>query len=49
MTKNFIRFIAGAICPECKERDKIALSVDDQEIYCISCGYKETKPENPEK
>ena len=24
MTKNFIRFIAGAVCPSCKELDKIA-------------------------
>jgi uncharacterized metal-binding protein (TIGR02443 family) len=49
MDKNLIRFIAGAVCPSCKEQDKIALSADDQEIYCISCGFKETRPQDPSK
>ena len=44
MTKGLIRFIAGAVCPNCKEMDKIAITPDDQKIYCISCNYKETKP-----
>ncbi|MDA8544135.1 YheV family putative metal-binding protein, partial [Gammaproteobacteria bacterium] len=26
MDKNFIRFIAGAVCPSCKEVDKIAIT-----------------------
>tara|TARA_Y100001949_G_C15951290_1_gene314862 strand:+ start:954 stop:1130 length:177 start_codon:yes stop_codon:yes gene_type:complete len=43
MTKGLIRFIAGAVCPNCKEMDKIAITPDDQKIYCISCNYKETK------
>jgi len=46
MKKKLIRFIAGAICPKCKERDKIALSANGDEIYCINCAYKETKPNN---
>lgn len=44
MTKRFIRFIAGAVCPSCKEQDKIAISPDDKTIYCINCDYKEKKP-----
>ena len=44
MTKNFIRFIAGAVCPSCKEIDKIAITSDDQTIYCLSCDFKEHKP-----
>jgi uncharacterized metal-binding protein (TIGR02443 family) len=44
MTKNFIRFIAGAVCPGCKQIDKIAITSDDQTIYCLSCDFKEHKP-----
>ena len=46
MTKNFIRFIAGAVCPSCKELDKIAITPDDQTIYCLNCDFKEHKPTN---
>ena len=45
MTKDFIRFIAGAVCPRCKELDKIAITPDDQTIYCLNCDFKEHKPE----
>ncbi len=45
MTKNFIRFIAGAVCPSCKELDKIAITPDDQTIYCLNCDFKEHKSE----
>ena len=45
MSKDFIRFIAGAVCPSCKEIDKIAITSDDQTIYCLSCDFKEHKPE----
>ena len=45
MTKNFIRFIAGAVCPSCKALDKIAISADDQSIYCLSCSFKEDRPQ----
>ena len=44
MDKNFIRFIAGAVCPNCKEVDKIAITPDDKTIYCLSCDFKENKP-----
>ena len=46
MTKGFIRFIAGAVCPSCKAVDKIAITPDDKIIYCLSCDFKEKKPED---
>ena len=49
MTKNFIRFIAGAVCPSCKALDKIAISTDDQSIYCLRCDFKEHRPESKEE
>ena len=45
MTKDLIRFSAGAVCPKCKELDKIAITADDKTIYCLSCDFKEHKPE----
>ena len=45
MGKDFIRFIAGAVCPSCKELDKIAITPDDQTIYCLNCDFKEHKTE----
>ena len=44
MNKGFIRFIAGAVCPSCKELDKIAISPDDNTIYCLNCDFKEHRP-----
>ena len=49
MTKGFIRFIAGAVCPSCKAQDKIAITPDDKTIYCLNCDFKEKKPEDIEK
>tara|TARA_B100000965_G_scaffold355148_1_gene332318 strand:+ start:1259 stop:1471 length:213 start_codon:yes stop_codon:yes gene_type:complete len=46
MTKGFIRFIAGAVCPLCKAQDKIAISPDDKTIYCLNCNFVEKKPED---
>ena len=48
MTKELIRFIAGAVCPNCKEMDKIAITADDKTIYCLSCDFKEHRPEPKE-
>ena len=45
MTKGFIRFIAGAVCPSCKALDKIAITPDDKTIYCLNFDFKEKKPE----
>ena len=37
------KFIAGAICPSCKEQDSIVLKDDDSEVKCISCNYCERR------
>ena len=42
--KRFVQFIAGAICPECKSKDTIALNPSDDEIYCVSCNFVEKRP-----
>lgn len=42
--KRFVQFIAGAVCPECKSLDTIAISADDNEIYCVKCEFKEKRP-----
>ncbi|MDB0058772.1 YheV family putative metal-binding protein [Gammaproteobacteria bacterium] len=47
MTKGFVRFIAGAVCPSCKKLDKIAISPDDNSIYCLNCDFKEHRPKAP--
>ena len=44
--KRFVQFIAGAICPECKSKDTIALNPADDEIYCVKCDFVEKRPEN---
>ena len=43
--KRFVQFIAGAICPECKSKDTIALNPSDDEIYCVKCNFIEKRPE----
>ncbi len=37
------RFIAGAVCPQCQQLDKIILYVEngDKFFECVKCGYKE--------
>ena len=42
--KRFVQFIAGAICPSCKEKDTIAINVDHDEIYCVKCDFIEKRP-----
>jgi len=38
------RFIAGAVCPECRAVDRIVLEEADGERrrLCVSCGYSDT-------
>ena len=48
MSRGFIRFIAGAVCPSCKAQDKIAITPDDKTIYCLNCDFKEKKPKDIE-
>ena len=43
--KRFVQFIAGAICPDCKSKDTIALNPSNDEIYCVKCNCVEKRPE----
>lgn len=38
------RFIAGAVCPECRAVDRIVLEQEGalQRRRCVSCGYTDT-------
>ena len=47
--KKFVQFIAGAVCPECKSLDTIAINANDDEIYCVKCEFKEKRPTAPTK
>ena len=47
--KRFVQFIAGAICPECKSQDTIALNTTDYEIYCVNCDFVEKRPKEKSK
>lgn len=40
------RFIAGAVCPECQQMDKIVTFQKDGEdiAECVSCGYLSQRP-----
>ena len=42
---NKRRFIAGAVCPQCKEMDKIVLyKEEDTEVQeCVRCDYKQVQ------
>ena len=42
--KKFVQFIAGAVCPECKSLNTIAINANDDEIYCVKCEFKEKRP-----
>ena len=37
------RFIAGAVCPECRALDRIVVETDAQESRrsCVECGFSE--------
>ena len=47
--KKFVQFIAGAVCPECKSLDTIAINANDDEIYCVKCELKEKRPTDNSK
>jgi len=42
--KRFVQFIAGAVCPECKSKDTIAINPTDDQIYCVKCDFVEDRP-----
>lgn len=37
------RFVAGAVCPQCKQVDKTALSKQGEQSIreCVACGHRE--------
>ncbi|QBG35898.1 YheV family putative zinc ribbon protein [Litorilituus sediminis] len=41
------RFIAGAICPQCKAQDTMALTKEDgvEKVTCVSCGEQMVQAE----
>ncbi|MBL4910833.1 MAG: YheV family putative metal-binding protein [Alteromonadaceae bacterium] len=47
--KNVIkkRFISGAICPQCKAMDTMALTKENnvETVTCVACGEKMVQPE----
>ena len=47
MTKQKKRFIAGAVCPECKKMDTMMLFMENnlEKVECHSCGHQMTQPE----
>ena len=49
MAKTRKRFIAGAICPQCKKQDTIILfgQQNEQHIACVDCGFLQFKREEP--
>ena len=49
MNKQQLEFIAGAICPNCKALDRIAVTYYDEKIICVSCDFEELKPKNPQE
>ncbi len=47
MTKKKKRFIAGAVCPECKETDTMMLFMENnvEKVECKACGHMMAQPE----
>ena len=42
--KRFVQFIAGAVCPKCKQMDTIAINKQNDQIYCVKCDFKDNRP-----
>ena len=43
------RFIAGAICPKCQERDTLVINTIDQSIECVDCGFLQTESQRDQE
>jgi len=43
MFKSTRRFIAGAVCPQCRETDKLMMYREGSRSFreCVRCGFKE--------
>jgi uncharacterized metal-binding protein (TIGR02443 family) len=42
------RFIAGAVCPECKQMDTTVINKESIQRECVTCGFQEKMGENKE-
>ena len=40
------RFVAGAVCPACKELDRVMIKKEKglSFTYCVGCGYTKAQP-----
>lgn len=42
------RFIAGAVCPQCREIDRLVVERDEQDgerRTCVACGFSDDLPQ----
>ena len=39
------RFVAGAVCPSCREMDRMVIDDTTDERRCIACGFVEARPD----
>ena len=48
-TRQRRRFIAGAVCPECRATDRMVVIGEppEQRRECIECGFTEKAPQLP--
>ena len=40
------RFIAGAICPQCKVMDRLVVDMTTDARSCVECGFSEKRPQD---
>ncbi|WP_199610356.1 YheV family putative zinc ribbon protein [Flocculibacter collagenilyticus] len=42
------RFIAGAVCPECKKMDTMQLYLENnvEKVTCVACGHSMVQPDD---
>lgn len=40
------RFIAGAICPQCKAMDRLVVDMTTDARSCVECGFSEKRPKD---
>jgi uncharacterized metal-binding protein (TIGR02443 family) len=40
------RFIAGAICPQCKAMDRLVVDMTTDARSCVECGFSEKRPQD---
>jgi uncharacterized protein len=40
------RFVAGAVCPQCRAVDRIVIEAEAEGVWrrCVTCGFTEAQP-----